>query len=169
MEDYIILIIACIIALICGLLIGIVISNLTNSFKMPKNMKISTTKYPNINLRDPELKETVYRYSDDKIYEGNEDIARSIYGQIVLNCRKCNIFFGDTRVTKLNDIVKKNDLIAVTTGLTGNIYATSYERIATLYENPEKTYFEMCIAAAAENIIDGYYSVIVQRDRKAHV
>ena len=163
MEDYIIIIFACLMALVCGMIIGYMLTSFSNSYKLPKNMKIGPNKYPNINLNDPALVETVYNYSDTKEYD-SADLSKSAYKKIVLNCRKCNIFFGDTRVTKLNDLVKKNDLIAITALISAGMYATSYERIATLYENQDQTYFEMCIAACAENIIDGYYSVIVMRN-----
>lgn len=144
-----------------GIIIGMVLSYIISW--MTSNIGIGFTSTPNINLNDPRLKEFVYAYSEDKEYPSNQD-AEKAFANILDNCKKVNIFFGDTKVKKLNDRVKRNDLIAVTTQLTGGMYATSYERVSTLHEMED--HFEMCLSACAENIIDGYYSIIVKKDKK---
>jgi hypothetical protein len=146
--------------LLLGLIIGITLSFIYNILKFPNGVIIGMTKEPSIDLNDSRLQRGIYPYSQTKKFD-SEEKASTVFSNIVMNCKKCNIFFGDTKVQKANDIVAKNDLIAITTLLSNGIYSTSYEMVSTLHETPD--YFEMCLSACAENLIDGYYGITVTK------
>ena len=61
-----------------------------------------------------------------------------------------------TILHKKNNIIKQDDLIAITTNIYGNtFYTTSYEKVAILEETINSLI--LCITTCSENVVNGFY------------
>jgi hypothetical protein len=92
-----------------------------------------------------------------------DDIDREKYLSIVDKIQRLDIFAYKvdnaelkTMIHKKNELVKQDDLVAITTSLVPDrFFITSYEKIAVL-EETENT-FILCMTTCSENLLNGYY------------
>jgi hypothetical protein len=126
---------------------------------LPRGVKIGFSVSPNINLQDPLLQESFFSCKKEQMYE-SKDIAREKFELLKSNLKKCKLFYGSTTCKFDGEFLQEDTLVAVTTKLIWKIYATSYERVSSLIEIGD--YFELCLSACEENIIDGYYRIKVK-------
>jgi len=142
-----------------GVLVGILITKLIET----RGVKFGLTLNPKLDLNKRALVEQIYPYSMEKTYVSVSE-ADNKFREIVGKCKRGEFFYGNSVVEFKGEELKINQLIAVTVYLGLGIHSTSYERVSTLTE--QKKYFEMCLSACSENIIDGYYRIQVYRDGK---
>ena len=92
------------------------------------------------------------------------------YLYIVSKLKKLDIFAYEiddinlkTIVHKKNDIIKQDDLVAITTRIYSNkLYTTSYEKVAILEETDNS--LTLCLTTCSENIINGFYRFTLKYD-----
>ena len=126
----------------------------------PPNVKFGLSTNLSVDLASQ--KTSIYTNERTQEYKTNRKCTEA-WNQIVNECKHCRIFFGDTRVEYEGDELKLNTAVAVISHLSF-LYELGYVRVSCLNQTP--TYFELCLSTTSNNVLDGYYHIIMKRTLK---